>query len=102
MEEKKLTLDDVIDGEKTLREYSEEDFDGAKQLVFEKIRAEIIPDEETLKHFRIKRIVHEPVISQIVFDRVTKNDNVVYKKDTAKLDKILKEINTLENGEAEE
>ena len=102
MEEKMLNLNDEIEGGKTLREYSEEDFDGAKQLVFDKIREEIIPDDETLKHFHIKRIVHEPVFSQIVIDRVTKKDNVVYKKDTAKLDKILKEINTLENGEPEE
>ena len=102
MGEKKITLDSIIKDDKTLGEFLNENFDEAKKWVFECIKEENIPDNDILRICRIKRIVHEPVITQVVFDRVVKKDNIVYKKDTAKLDKILKEINTLENGESEE
>lgn len=101
MNEEKLTLDSVIDEKKTLAELISEDFEKAKKKVFEKIKEKIIPDDEVLSACHIKRIIHDSVITQIAFDRVIRKDNVVYKKDTAKLEKILSELNTLEYGNDE-
>jgi len=102
MELKKITFNDIVRDNKTLKECLEEDFDGTKKWVFERIREHELPEDDVLEACHIKRIVHEPTVTQIAFDRVIKKDTSVYKKDTAKLEKIIQELNTLDNGETEE
>lgn len=92
-----ITLDTIIDGkEKTLRDLVKENRATAKSYVFDNIRDHLLPDEETLKACGIKRVIHEPKISQVSFDRNIVKDNKIYPKDTAKLANILKDLNTIE------
>ena len=60
MELKKITFNDIVRDNKTLKECLEEDFDGTKKWVFERIREYELPEDDVLEACHIKRIVHEP------------------------------------------
>lgn len=95
----KLELNDRLEeyDDKTLKEVIDDDFEGGKKLIIKMAKNGFDPSEEVLKYVRIKRIIGESTFTHIVTDRITVKENKKLPKDTMKLDKILKEINTLEN-----
>ena len=92
-----ITLDTIIDGNsKTLRDLANENRLTAKSYVFDNIRDGLLPDDETLNELGIKRIIHKPTFTNVLFDKTVVKDNKVYPKETMKLSTILKELNTIE------
>lgn len=101
---KRLELTDKVSDkdERTLKEVIENDITEGKKIVMQKIKEGYDPSDDVLNSVRIRRTVGESTIKQIITDKITKKDKKVYPKETMKLDKILKEIRTLEHENTDE
>lgn len=101
---KKLELTDKVSDkdERTLEEIIENDITEAKRIVMQKVREGYSPTDEVLQKVRIHKTVGESTIRHIITDKVVKKDKKVYPKETMKLEKILKELRTLEHENTDE
>ena len=82
---------------KTVREMIEKKPETARKNIMTYLKNGLYFDDEVINTVGIKKIVHEPTITNVVVDRKPYEDTRTMPKDRAKLSTILKELHTIDN-----
>lgn len=93
-----LKLNDVITSGKhkgkTVQEMIDKNPNKAKKNILNYLKKGLYFDDEVINKVGLKKIVHEPIVRNIVVEH--KKDNKVLPKDRAKLSTILKDLHTID------